>query len=73
MLAKAPSWIVDAIVYVIFSVLFAAAACLLVMTYSPYSKQSGIPEIKTVLGGYVMRRFLGPWTLVIKSLGLVSH
>ncbi|KAI7596137.1 chloride channel protein 3 [Hortaea werneckii] len=37
---------------------------------SLYAKQSGIPEIKTVLGGFVIRRFLGAWTLVIKSLGL---
>ena len=38
--------------------------------YSPYAKQSGIPEIKTVLGGFVIRHFLGAWTLIIKSLGL---
>lgn len=38
--------------------------------YSPYAKQSGIPEIKTVLGGFVIRHFLGAWTLAIKSLGL---
>lgn len=36
-----------------------------------YAKHSGIPEIKTVLGGFVIRRFLGAWTLVTKSLGLV--
>lgn len=36
-----------------------------------YAKHSGIPEIKTVLGGFVIRRFLGGWTLVTKSLGLV--
>lgn len=40
--------------------------------YALYAKHSGIPEIKTVLGGFVLRRFLGAWTLVIKSLGLVS-
>jgi len=38
--------------------------------YSLYAKQSGIPEIKTMLGGFVIRRFLGAWTLVVKSLGL---
>lgn len=38
-----------------------------------YAKHSGIPEIKTVLGGFVIRRFLGAWTLVTKSLGLVCH
>ena len=38
--------------------------------YSLYAKQSGIPELKTVLGGFVIRRFLGAWTLLVKSLGL---
>ena len=43
---------------------------MLVNKYSLYAKQSGIPEIKTVLGGFVIRHFLGAWTLIIKSLGL---
>lgn len=36
-----------------------------------HAKHSGIPEIKTVLGGFIIRKFLGVWTLVTKSLGLV--
>lgn len=64
------SYIIEYIFFVLLSVLFAAFASLLVNRYSLYAKQSGIPEIKTVLGGFVMRRFLGTWTLVIKSLGL---
>jgi len=52
-------------------ILFASCAAVLVKYYAIYAKHSGIPEIKTVLGGFVMRRFMGPWTLVIKSLGLV--
>ncbi|OKL62404.1 hypothetical protein UA08_03003 [Talaromyces atroroseus] len=51
-------------------VLFASFACTLVRNYAPYAKHSGIPEIKTVLGGFVMKRFMGGWTLAIKSLGL---
>jgi chloride channel 3/4/5 len=53
-------------------VLFAATASILVRDYAVHAKHSGIPEIKTVLGGFVMRKFMGAWTLVIKSLGLVS-
>lgn len=53
-------------------VLFAACASILVGNYARYAKHSGIPEIKTVLGGFVIRRFMSVWTLVIKSLGLVS-
>ena len=52
-------------------VFFAGCAAVLVKHYATYAKHSGIPEIKTVLGGFVMRRFMGPWTLAIKSLGLV--
>jgi hypothetical protein len=43
-----------------------------VREYSTYAKHSGIAEIKTVLGGFVIRRFLGGWTLVVKTLGLVG-
>jgi chloride channel 3/4/5 len=52
-------------------ILFAACASVLVTHFAFYAKHSGIPEIKTVLGGFVIRRFMGTWTLVIKSLGLV--
>lgn len=52
-------------------VLFAACASILVKNHAIYAKHSGIPEIKTVLGGFVIRYFMGGWTLVIKSLGLV--
>ena len=55
----------------IIQILFATTASFLTLTYAPYAKQSGIPEIKTVLGGFVIRRFMGAWTLIIKSIGLV--
>ncbi|KAK5118351.1 hypothetical protein LTR62_002864 [Meristemomyces frigidus] len=64
------SYIIEYIVFVCLSVLFATCASLLVNRFSLYAKQSGIPEIKTMLGGFVIRRFLGAWTLVVKSLGL---
>lgn len=51
--------------------IFAVCACYLVRNYAIYARHSGIPEIKTVLGGFVMKHFMGGWTLVIKSLGLV--
>lgn len=54
-----------------FQILFACCAALLVQEYALYAKHSGIPEIKTVLGGFVIRRLLGGWTLVTKSFGLV--
>jgi chloride channel 3/4/5 len=56
----------------VLQVVFAFSAALMVKEYGVYAKHSGIPEIKTVLGGFVIRRFLGLWTLITKSLGLVS-
>ena len=55
-----------------YKVLFAVIASLLVRDFAVFAKHSGIPEIKTVLGGFVIRRFMGAWVLVIKSIGLVS-
>lgn len=66
----AGSYVIEYIFFALFSVLFAATASFLVNRYSIYAKQSGIPEIKTVLGGFVIRHFLGSLTLLIKSLGL---
>ncbi|KAI5816314.1 chloride channel [Pyronema omphalodes] len=56
--------------YILFSILFATCASVLVKNYAEFAKHSGIPEIKTVLGGFVMKDFLNTWTLVIKSIGL---
>ncbi|KAJ5375748.1 Cystathionine beta-synthase core [Penicillium concentricum] len=66
----AGTYAVGYIFYVVFSVFFAACACFLVRNYAVYARHSGIPEIKTILGGTVIRHFMGPWTLAIKSLGL---
>ncbi|KAH8672063.1 chloride channel-like protein 3 [Tricladium varicosporioides] len=63
-------WFIEYFFFIISSVLFALSASILVKEYALYAKHSGIPEIKTVLGGFVIRRFMGTWTLVIKSLGL---
>ncbi|GAA5907914.1 chloride channel protein [Sporobolomyces salmoneus] len=35
-----------------------------------YASGSGIPEIKTILSGFVIRGYLGSWTLAVKSVGL---
>ncbi|TGZ83274.1 hypothetical protein EX30DRAFT_329364 [Ascodesmis nigricans] len=68
--SKGGSYISEYFFYMLFSVTFATCASLLVKYFAPYAKHSGIPEIKTVLGGFVIRRFMGAWTLLIKSLGL---
>ncbi|KAL6903046.1 chloride channel [Trichoderma evansii] len=69
--SAAGKWFIEYFFFLAFGVLFAYCAALLVQEYAIYAKHSGIPEIKTVLGGFVIRKFLGPWTLVTKSFGLV--
>ncbi|GFP59469.1 H(+)/Cl(-) exchange transporter 3 [Trichoderma asperellum] len=70
--SAAGKWFIEYFFFLAFGVLFAYCAALLVQEYAIYAKHSGIPEIKTVLGGFVIRKFLGPWTLVTKSFGLIS-
>lgn len=35
-----------------------------------YAAGSGIPEIKTILSGFVIHGYLGTWTLFTKAVGL---
>lgn len=65
-------WFIGYFFYLLYAVTFALFSSILVQEYGIYAKHSGIPEIKTVLGGFIIKRFLGVWTLVTKSLGLVS-
>lgn len=54
-----------------YQMIVAYFSALLVQIYAVHAQHSGIPEIKTVLGGFIIRRFLGAWTLITKSFGLV--
>lgn len=67
----AVGYILSYFFYILFTVLFAVSACVLVLFYAPHSRFSGIPEIKTILSGFVIKGFLGFRTLVVKSLGLI--
>ncbi|OJD17176.1 hypothetical protein AJ78_02720 [Emergomyces pasteurianus Ep9510] len=68
--SKGVGYMVEYIFFIMYSILFATTASVLVRKFAVYAKHSGIPEIKTVLGGFVIKRFMGAWTLLIKSLGL---
>ncbi|GAB1207528.1 hypothetical protein APSETT445_006248 [Aspergillus pseudonomiae] len=50
--------------------LFALIAASLVKSFAPYAAGSGISEIKCIIAGFVMKGFLGAWTLLIKSIAL---
>lgn len=64
-------WVVDFGAYTLISVLEACTACWLVLKFAPFAAGSGISEVKVVLGGFVIKRLLGAWVLLVKSLGLM--
>ncbi|KAJ5653785.1 hypothetical protein N7490_000788 [Penicillium lividum] len=63
-------WLFNYVIYFFFAVLLAAIAAILVKTFAPYAAGSGISEIKCIIAGFVMKGFLGAWTLIIKSIAL---
>lgn len=50
--------------------MLASIAAVLVKSFAPYAAGSGISEIKCIIAGFVMKGFLGAWTLLIKSIAL---
>ncbi|OJJ81723.1 chloride channel protein [Aspergillus glaucus CBS 516.65] len=65
-----PFWFLNYIIYFFFAILFALISATLVKSFAPYAAGSGISEIKCIIAGFVMKGFLGAWTLLIKSIGL---
>eukprot|EP00794_Sanderia_malayensis_P007396 gene7396-8216_t len=57
--------------YVSLSFIFALLTVVLVRYFAPYACGSGIPEIKTILGGFIIKGYLGYWTLVTKTVTLI--
>ncbi|KAF3767772.1 hypothetical protein M406DRAFT_288976 [Cryphonectria parasitica EP155] len=58
------------VIYILFATTFAFVSATLVKCYAPYAAGSGISEIKCIIAGFVMKGFLGFWTLIIKSVCL---
>uniref|UniRef100_A0A4W3HEE9 Chloride channel protein n=1 Tax=Callorhinchus milii TaxID=7868 RepID=A0A4W3HEE9_CALMI len=65
------SYIMNYIMYIFWALSFAFLAVSLVKVFAPYACGSGIPEIKTILSGFIIRGYLGKWTLLIKTITLV--
>lgn len=61
---------VDYALYIVAGAAFAYASARLVKSFAPYAAGSGISEIKCIIAGFVMKGFLGGWTLLIKSIAL---
>uniref|UniRef100_A0AAY4BJT9 Chloride channel protein n=1 Tax=Denticeps clupeoides TaxID=299321 RepID=A0AAY4BJT9_9TELE len=65
------SYIMNYFMYTFWALSFAFLAVCLVKVFAPYACGSGIPEIKTILSGFIIRGYLGKWTLMIKTITLV--
>jgi len=67
----AGGYIIRYIFYVLWALLFALLSASLVRMFAPYACGSGIPEIKTILSGFIIRGYLGKWTFLIKSVAIM--
>ncbi|KAL8562214.1 H(+)/Cl(-) exchange transporter 3 [Nucella lapillus] len=65
------SYIIGYLLYIAWALVFGLLAAMLVRVFAPYACGSGIPEIKTILSGFIIRGYLGKWTLLIKSVGMM--
>uniref|UniRef100_A0A5S6QRH2 Chloride channel protein n=1 Tax=Trichuris muris TaxID=70415 RepID=A0A5S6QRH2_TRIMR len=64
------AFFVEYVFYVFWAICMTGLAVVLVRVFAPYACGSGIPEIKCILSGFIIRGYLGKWTLLIKSVGL---
>uniref|UniRef100_A0A673H8T9 Chloride channel protein n=1 Tax=Sinocyclocheilus rhinocerous TaxID=307959 RepID=A0A673H8T9_9TELE len=64
-------YVLNYFLYVLWALFFSFLAVSLVRVFAPYACGSGIPEIKRILRGFIIRGYLGKWTLLIKTVTLV--
>lgn len=67
----AADYFMSFLTYILSSLLFASLAGLLVKRFAPHARGSGIPEVKTILSGFVIKGYLGKWTFVVKTICMV--
>lgn len=54
--------------YVFLSTLFGTLSSFFCRCYSPYASGGGINEVKTIVSGHHVKRYLGGWTLITKTV-----
>uniref|UniRef100_A0A914UYJ1 H(+)/Cl(-) exchange transporter 3 n=2 Tax=Plectus sambesii TaxID=2011161 RepID=A0A914UYJ1_9BILA len=64
-------YVIEFLFFCFWAVGMAGLAVTLVKVFAPYACGSGIPEIKCILSGFIIRGYLGKWTFIIKSVGLM--
>ena len=57
--------------YILFALPMAVCASWFVHIYSKAAARSGLSEMKVMLGGFIIKKFLGIRTVMIKSLGVI--
>lgn len=57
--------------YCLWACVYASVAAWLVTQFAPRAAGSGIPELKSILGGFVIRSYTSTQTLVVKAFGLI--
>jgi len=57
--------------FILIAVSFAWLCALFVKRLAPYAAGSGIPEVKTILSGFIIRGYFDLWTLMVKATGMV--
>ncbi|CAF1634647.1 unnamed protein product, partial [Adineta ricciae] len=65
------AWFFRYFMFIFWSVIYSTFIVILVVGSAPYASGSGIPEIKTILSGFIMYGYLGKWTFFIKSIGMI--
>lgn len=58
-------------IYIMTSVTFACTAGYLVASFGKKAAGGGVPQVKSILGGFIVKQVLGFWVLIVKVLGLI--
>ncbi|KAL9656395.1 hypothetical protein ABK040_005161 [Willaertia magna] len=67
----AGSFIFNFFSYTVLSIVLAISCAWLIRELAPAAAGSGIPELKTILGGFIIKDFLNFITLPVKTIGLI--